>query len=63
VVEEALIRRRRTEDLSHSVHLTVNVGHVLWRLRRSLADRGTALPLLSASVSGIQFKRCQNTNR
>jgi hypothetical protein len=62
-VEQALIRRRRVEDLTHSVQLTLCAPTVHWRLRQSDGERGPGRALLSAAVSGITFRRCINTNR
>jgi hypothetical protein len=63
VVEEAMIRRRRTEDLSHSEHLTVSIAKVAWRLRRSLPDHAIGDAMVSAQLTGFTLHRTINTNR
>lgn len=58
MLEEALIRRRRAEDLSHSVHLRVAIGSLAWVL-----NKPDGQPLISVDATGIQFSRTHHKDR
>lgn len=58
MLEEALIRRRRAEDLSHSVHLHITIGSLAWVLTKPDGH-----PLLSVDATGIKFSRTHHKDR
>eukprot|EP00892_Ulva_mutabilis_P001714 jgi/Ulvmu1/11543/UM078_0033.1 len=58
VLEEALIRRRRAEDLSHSVHLRIAIGSLAWVL-----SKPDGQPMMSVDATGIQFSRTHHKDR
>lgn len=58
MLEAALIRRRRAEDLSHSVHLHITIGSLAWVL-----NKPDGQPLLSVDATGIKFSRTHHKDR
>lgn len=58
MLEEALIRRRRAEDLSHSVQLHLFIQQLSWTLHKP-----DGKPLVSVESSDISFSRTHHRDR